>query len=448
MLDPASPLTAPELSFVERAARRVSTVLFVLTKTDVYPGWRELLDDDRALIVRHAPRFADAPWFAVSAALAADAADARAGGDARRADELVAQAGIADLAGRLRDGLAGSAERVRAANRLQATASVVTELATSERQRLRAAVGDPRLLDELDQQEAELAALNDDDAAWVTDLQRGFAEIGTSLQRDFQRRMRDARRELEDRVQRWGTPSTASFVDDVDSVLRAQWVELDSERNRFVVTIAAQLARRLSDDGFDDLAAELPYPERLATLPPLQNRQPDERTMAEYLPVVGSGMVARTVGVQLAPAMFAGPFGILVAAGVGLVLSTKHKERQQLAEAKIDAVRYLARAMEEATAEMSMALRESIAADQQRVHDHVRALMGNRRDELQRQVADARASLDADETRRSETRADAEEHIGRLKELANRGLELSQRLDALAAESVRSGSAGVSMEVG
>ena len=249
-------------------------------------------------------------------------------------------------------------------------------------------------------------------------------------------------------MQRWGTPSTASFVDDVDSVLRAQWVELDSERNRFVVTIAAQLARRLSDDGFDDLAAELPYPERLATLPPLQNRQPDERTMAEYLPVVGSGMVARTVGVQLAPAMFAGPFGILVAAGVGLVLSTKHKERQQLAEAKIDAVRYLARAMEEATAEMSMALRESIAADQQRVHDHVRGLMGNRRDELQRQVADARASLDADETRRSETRADAEEHIGRLKELANRGLELSQRLDALAAESVRSGSAGVSMEVG
>ena len=82
VLDPASPLTAPELSFVERAARRVSTVLFVLTKTDVYPGWRELLDDDRALIARHAPRFADAPWFAVSAALAADAADARAGGDA------------------------------------------------------------------------------------------------------------------------------------------------------------------------------------------------------------------------------------------------------------------------------------------------------------------------------------------------------------------------------
>jgi hypothetical protein len=432
VVDPGGPLTAPELRFLERAARRIASVVFVLTKIDLYPGWQQVLDDDRALIARHAPRFADSPWIPTSAALASDAIAAAGAGDAGEADALRVRSGLDRLQDVLEGDLAAGVERLRVENRLQAAASAVTALAITEQQRVRAATGDPRLLDELEAAEAAVAALARDDATWADDLQRGFADAATTLQRAFQRGLRDARHGLDDSVQTWQASGLETFTAEVDAVLRAQWVALDEQRQRLTATLTAQLARQLADDGFDGLAAELPYPDRLVNLPALRQRPAVEQTAAEYLPVIGSGMLARTLGVQLMPALFAGPLGLLIGAGLGLLVNTKRKERQQLAEAKIDASRYVARMFEEAGAEMSNGLRDAIADDQRRVKDHVAGLLRRRRDELERQVAAAREAVDADQAAQSAIRTDAQARIARLKELAQGGLRLSARLAALA----------------
>src|SRR5699024_1168292 len=70
VVDASAPLSAPELAFLSAAAQRVDTVHFVITKTDAYRGWRQIVDADRALLARHAARFADAPFHPVSARLA------------------------------------------------------------------------------------------------------------------------------------------------------------------------------------------------------------------------------------------------------------------------------------------------------------------------------------------------------------------------------------------
>src|SRR5215475_2592346 len=70
VVDASSPFSQPELSFLIEASKRVNFVVFALTKVDAYPGWRTILADNRGQLQTHAPRFASAPWFPVSARLA------------------------------------------------------------------------------------------------------------------------------------------------------------------------------------------------------------------------------------------------------------------------------------------------------------------------------------------------------------------------------------------
>jgi hypothetical protein len=70
LADTAAPLGAEELETLARAAGRVDTVVFALTRTEAHRGWRTVLEADRALVAEHVPRLARAPWFPVSAGLA------------------------------------------------------------------------------------------------------------------------------------------------------------------------------------------------------------------------------------------------------------------------------------------------------------------------------------------------------------------------------------------
>src|SRR4029453_9559230 len=53
----SAPFSQPEIDFLVEASKRVNFVLFALTKTDAYPGWRTILADDRGQLQAHAPRF-------------------------------------------------------------------------------------------------------------------------------------------------------------------------------------------------------------------------------------------------------------------------------------------------------------------------------------------------------------------------------------------------------
>ncbi|HEY2194764.1 MAG TPA: dynamin family protein, partial [Actinomycetospora sp.] len=75
----AAPLNATELAFLTRVSRTVPAVCFVLTKTGKYPGWRDVLAQDLALVRTHAPQLARAPWVPVDSATATTALELRGG---------------------------------------------------------------------------------------------------------------------------------------------------------------------------------------------------------------------------------------------------------------------------------------------------------------------------------------------------------------------------------
>src|ERR687894_529859 len=93
VVDASAPFAKPELDFLIEASKRVNFVVFALTKTDAYPGWRTIWEDDRAQLQAHAPRFGSAPWFPVSARLAELAMSMPAEPQA----ELIKESRIAEL---------------------------------------------------------------------------------------------------------------------------------------------------------------------------------------------------------------------------------------------------------------------------------------------------------------------------------------------------------------
>ncbi|MBO4210294.1 GTPase, partial [Micromonospora echinofusca] len=151
--DAAGPLTAPELDFLARAADRVDVVLFALTKVDAYGGWREVLAANRRALRTWAPRFTDAPWYAVSARLA----DLAAGVDGGDADDLTVASGVPAVQRTLVD-LAGRVGVLRRANLLRAARAELARLDAAATERVRAADGDPHDGDRFRAQRADLAA--------------------------------------------------------------------------------------------------------------------------------------------------------------------------------------------------------------------------------------------------------------------------------------------------
>ncbi|WP_025274658.1 dynamin family protein [Haloglycomyces albus] len=142
--DASCPLTKTELDFLAEASSRVNFVVFVLTKTDSYPGWRDILAENRALIDAHAPRFRTAPHFPVSALLAEKALASN--GTVRQT--LAKESGIGTLQRSLAK-MANAGEALLAANVARAARSEFARLAANASEEVKAYNPDPDKAKEL-----------------------------------------------------------------------------------------------------------------------------------------------------------------------------------------------------------------------------------------------------------------------------------------------------------
>ncbi|HEU4422351.1 MAG TPA: dynamin family protein [Pilimelia sp.] len=196
VVDASAPFAKPELDFLIEASKRVNFVVFALTKSDAYPGWRTILDDDRAQLRAHAPRFATAPWFPVSARLAELAMTMS--GDA--VPELIRESRIAELQHALID-LAGKGHLLQQANVLRAIRSEFIRLDLETGERMRATDPDPADMEKAKEERAKVAARKRTESrqwslALNTETQRARVEATgrlrnyiSALQEDFLNRI-------------------------------------------------------------------------------------------------------------------------------------------------------------------------------------------------------------------------------------------------------------------
>ncbi|EHY89586.1 dynamin family protein [Saccharomonospora azurea] len=219
VVDASAPFTAPELRFLATMADRVETVVFALSKTDQFRGWRQILDADRELLAEHAPRFADAPIHPVSARMFELAAKAP---NEQAAAMLRQKSGVAELQGALQELLVGRAAMLGEANTLRALASALGEqgarLAAQERA-LTSGESEARALRE--RRDQLVADRRSSTKGWQLRMRGEVQRARVELGHEVSRRMRDAQTHFRQRIEAANREELASLAPQVDAALQS-----------------------------------------------------------------------------------------------------------------------------------------------------------------------------------------------------------------------------------
>ena len=249
--DASAPLSKPELTFLVAASERVNNVVFALTKVDAYPGWRRIRDDNRALLQAHAPRFAAAPWFPVSArlaelAVAAGPADAAALVDASRIAGL--QHALVDLAGR--------GHHLQLANVLRAARGELARLDAAAAARVEATEADPARVARARADRAALAARKRTESRqWTlllsSETQRARVEVVGQLRT----RIAAVQQNFGARIDAGRRDDLAALPQQLDSELQAVAVALSQDLEATFRQVGEKVLAEVFDDA--ELAAVL-----------------------------------------------------------------------------------------------------------------------------------------------------------------------------------------------
>jgi hypothetical protein len=413
VIDPNAPLKETELRFLRAATERIRAVAFVLTKIGIHRGWEQQLDANHALLAEHAPRYADAPWFPVDSVTEIDAV---AAGATQRAAELHDRSGFVRIAGYLTD-LAAHAAQVRDANLAASARSAVGVMRDAQVGRRRALAGDPALQAELATQQQQLTELGRAGAGWQGDLAGGLRRVGMEGQREVQRRLRELRRRAEDAVAGWRPGLLTELPRDLDEGLRGVWLDVSGAVQDAVATVYGSLARELQVAGTDALAGEFPYPDQLESLPPLTKLAADDEPSAieSYLPVVDNA--TSFLGKFGQAVATAHPGALLASLCFGFFVRNRDRERRQRLSGQRDAGRFITRALEEASQEMTQELRGRIAEAEESILHHVRDRMQARQSELELAVAAVEGQLKTSQAERAPALQAVDDRIARLGDL-------------------------------
>ncbi|BCJ48115.1 dynamin [Actinoplanes ianthinogenes] len=242
--DASAPLSRPELDFLAQAAERVDAVVFALTKIDAYPQWRRIAEDNQALLHAHAPRFAAAPWFPVSARLAELAL---ATTDPDRQAALTDASKIPGLQHALIE-LAGRGHQLQLANVLRAARGELGRLHDLADAKVQAATADPARQAGLRADRAALAARKRTESRQWTlllsaEIQRARVETVGLLRS----RVAEIQQELGARIDTLRGDQLTRLPDDLDTQLQAVAATLSEH----LETTFAQVADTVMASAFD-----------------------------------------------------------------------------------------------------------------------------------------------------------------------------------------------------
>lgn len=321
VVDAAAPLAAPELEFLNAVTDRLETVIFAMTKRDLYGGWEEILAENRSNLARHAPRFAHCPFLAVSSLLKLKADELLQAGEEGLAGELLEESSFPPLEAEIEASVTGRAQSLRARNIVQLARTVLGELEASQRIALAGASADPKLTAAHAAARTRAQQFADSKRVGTVALHDELTTLSQDVNLQLHRSLADLRRRYEDAI-RAGTLESAGLNRELDADARAVVGELDvMVRDR-----VAGLAQRLQDELDVALAVdldELEPPKALATVAPPPRTADGLTRLTSYLPALSglympggiAGALAGAGGVALA-----GPVsGVLFGAGVVLV---------------------------------------------------------------------------------------------------------------------------------
>src|SRR5918993_60181 len=191
--DASQEYTEPEIQFLRHAMRISPNVACVLTKTDLYPHWRQVEELNRAHLAGIDPSIRQ---FAVSSQLRLTAV-------ATSDSELNAESGFPELVSYLRRDIVGKAEilqRRSTANDLLSTTEHVRLAIDSELSALQNPERTPEIVAQLEATKGRADELRRISSRWQVTLNDGVTDLIADMEHDLRDRMRSIQREAEDSI--------------------------------------------------------------------------------------------------------------------------------------------------------------------------------------------------------------------------------------------------------
>jgi hypothetical protein len=233
VVDASAPFTSGELDFLRKMGDRVETVVFALSKTDQFRGWREVLEADRQSLTEYAPRFAGAVFHPVSARMFEMAGRAP---NEQAAVMLRERSGVIALQAAMQELLVGRSAMLGEANTLRALSSALGARHAVLKAEQRALSSGEAEAETLRARRDQLAAeRRSSTRGWLLKLRGEIQRARVDLGHECSRQMRDAQ---------------SYFRQQIDSAKRDQLHELpqqvDAALQMISQRVSATMAQRLN----------------------------------------------------------------------------------------------------------------------------------------------------------------------------------------------------------
>ncbi len=222
--DASAELSAPEVDFLRRATELCPTVLFALTKIDLYPNWERIADLDRGHLDRQS---LSVPLVAISSTVRAEAL-------ARKDRELNDRSRFPALVKELGDQVVTPA-KASAAARSAGDAKAIAAMVRSGLEAEKAVLGDPaatkQALDRLEAAKQRLEHLRGPAARWSTIVGDRTADLSNNVMFEFRAGMRSISKNMDEIVE------TLTKGDAWDDMVRDLQADVADEVTRAFVTL-------------------------------------------------------------------------------------------------------------------------------------------------------------------------------------------------------------------
>jgi hypothetical protein len=396
VVDAGSPFTAGELAFLADVGETVETVVFALAKTDVFRGWRTILDANRKLLAHHAPRFANAQFHPCSARMF-ELANGASGEQA--AATLRQHSGVAELQAALQELVVGRSVMLAEANALRALDTALAGLAADLRSRCRA-------LSEGEEQAAALKARRDELATARRSSTRGWQlRLRGEIQRarlesghEVARRMRDVQSWFRQAIDAADRGTLADLPGQVDAALQAASIELSGELAARLDKVAvAALADLFTPDELAVLRAQFARsgPPAVVSRPPDRRAPTPEDRLLVFMGITGGFGAARVAALPLAglgvavlnPLVL--PVTIVVGLGAGWWLARTRKHTADKQHMK----QWLTESIADARATVDQLVAQQLIDVEQQLSMALDDVLGRRIDAIDTELRDLDATM-------------------------------------------------------
>lgn len=436
VVDASSPFTSGELDFLRKMGDRVETVLFALSKTDQFRGWRAVLEADRELLSEHAPRFADAVFHPVSARMFEMAAKAP---NEQAAAMMREHSGVSALQSAMQELLVGRSAMLGEANTLRALSSAFAERQAALNAEQRALSTGEAEAEALRERRDQLAAdRRSATRGWQLKLRGEIQRARVDLMHESSRQMRDAQSYFRQRIEAAKREQLPEFPQQVDGALQmiSQRVSATMAQRLNRVTEVA-LAELFSAEELDIIRAQFLRAggPQVVLRPPDKKPPTPEDKLLVFMGVsggVGAGKLAALplAGVAvLNPIVLPATIVIGLGAGWWMARTRKHAAGKQhlkqwlvesIADARSTLDQLVAEQVIEAEQQLSLALDDALARRIEAIEVELKQV-----DKTIKMDAQERAKSLASVTRRIKEAVDARERaeslLSRIRTLRDQG---------------------------